>query len=318
MRVAVYHTELSRDGPGLLLRDIDRGQDAQVRAVIDVIAGAAPDILVLWSIDWDHDRRALTALADALAEAGLDLPYRHAAQPNRGLPTGLDLDGNGRSGDPEDAQGYALFTGQSGLAVLSRWPIGDGHDFSDMLWRDLPGALLPWPGAPEGVRDVLRLSSTAHWLLPIEAADERPLWLGAFAATTPVFDGPADRNGRRNHDEIAFWSHLLDGNLPVPAPPGLIIAGHANLDPDRGEGRREAIRSLIDDPRLQDPFPPGTLTVDWKRDDLPPMRLSYVLPTQAWNVVASGVIWPDPGDPALQTVETASRHRLVWVDVERR
>ena len=27
--------------------------------------------------------------------------------------------------------------------------------------------------------------------------------------TPPVFDGPEDRNGRRNHDEIRFWADYI-------------------------------------------------------------------------------------------------------------
>ncbi|WP_246036037.1 endonuclease/exonuclease/phosphatase family protein [Aliishimia ponticola] len=302
----------------MLLRDIQRGKDAQVTAVVDVIAQASPDILVLRGIDWDLEARALDALAEVLITAGHPLPHRFTAQPNRGMPTGFDLNGNGRAGDPDDMQGYAEFTGQNGLAILSRWPIGTVTDATDMLWRDLPNALVPWPGQPDGSLDVLRLSSTAHWLAPIDAGDYGEVTIGTFAASTPVFDGEEDRNGRRNHDEIAFWAQLLDGALPYAAPADLIIAGHANLDPLRGDGRREAIRGLLDHPALQDPFPADILTVDWKRDDLEPMRLSYILPTQSWDIVASGVIWPEPGDPWLETVETASRHRLIWVDLERR
>ena len=35
IRIAYFQTELSRDGPGLLLRDLMRGEDPQVEAVID-------------------------------------------------------------------------------------------------------------------------------------------------------------------------------------------------------------------------------------------------------------------------------------------
>ncbi len=323
LRIAFWHTELSRDGPGLLYRDIRRGEDPQVAAVVEILASVAPDVVVLRGIDWDRDGLAISALAAELAEAGHDLPHSFAGKPNRGVPTGLDIDGDGWLGDPVDTQSYGLFTGQDGLAVLSRWPIAreDAHDFTPMLWRDLPGALFPWPGQPEGVEDILRLASTAHWLLPIDTRAQGRLWLGAFAATSPVFDGPEDRNGRRNHDELQFWELLLDGALPVPPPDGLIIAGHANLDPDRGEGRREAIRSLLTHPDLQDPRPKGaagTLTVDWQRDDLERMRVSYVLPSQDWEVLDSGVVWPEPDTPEAETVDTASRHKLVWVDVVRR
>ena len=34
------------------------------------------------------------------------------------------------------------------------------------------------------------------------------------------------------------------------------------------------------------------------------------------TVTGTGVVWPAPDDPFAKTVEAASRHRLVWVDVE--
>ncbi len=36
------------------------------------------------------------------------------------------------------------------------------------------------------------------------------LHLLASHPTPPAFDGPEDRNGRRNHDEIRFWNDYLD------------------------------------------------------------------------------------------------------------
>mgnify|MGYP000187483017 CR=1 FL=1 len=43
-------------------------------------------------------------------------------------------------------------------------------------------------------------------------------------------------------------------------------------------------------------------------------RVDYVLPSSEWKVLVSGVWWPGDG-PASETAATASRHRLVWVDV---
>lgn len=305
-----------------MLRDIVRGKDKQVAAVVEVITTAEPDVLVLWGIDWDAEHRGLKALVNELEDANSPLTHFFTAQPNRGQPTGFDINGNGHKHDPEDAQSFGEFTGQNGMAILSRWPIQDSEvmDFSAVLWRDLPNALLPWPGQPEHLEDVYRLASTSHWLVPIDTSDHGRVWLGSFAASTPVFDGPEDRNGRRNHDELIFWRHLLDGTLHTPAPDRLILAGHANLDPQRGDGRREAIRALLAHSALQDAKPTGAsqhLTVDWKRYDLENMRLSYVLPTKGWQIIDAGVHWPAPDSTEIAVVETASRHRLVWVDVQR-
>ncbi len=268
--------------------------------------------MVLQGIDWDYEGRTLAALSAALAQAGAPYPYRFAPRPNTGRPSGLDLNGNGRTGEAQDAIGFGRFTGQNGLAVLSRAPIAEAEviDFSALLWSDLPDARLPYPGMPEDLPVRLPLSSTAHVLVPVDSPLQGRLWLGLFAATPPVFDGPEDRNGRRNHDEVAFWSHLLDGRLDRPAPPGLIVIGNANLDPERGAGRRGAITRLLTHSGLQDPAPKGDLglaTVDFGPESAGRLRLAYLLPDRLWQIADSGMI-----------ASPAHRHRLVWVDLIRR
>lgn len=336
IRVASFNAELQRDGPGLLLRDIRRGKDPQIDAVVAVIARTAPDVLALQGFDWDYDGAALAAFADLLRTAGLDYAYLYAPRPNSGLVSGLDLDGDGRKGGPGDAQGFGRFSGQRGMAILSRFEIlrDAARDYSALLWRDVPGALLPvhddgtaFP-SPEA-QAVQRLSSTGHWVVPIRLPDGTILTLLTFQAGPPVFDGPEDRNGRRNHDEILFWRAFLDGAFG-PAPTGrFVLAGGANLDPDDSDGRREAIRALLGDARFQDPKPrsDGAAqagdqghrganaldTVDWSRPGR--MRVDYVLPSADWQVLDSGVFWPAPGVDGQDDALTASRHRLVWVDL---
>lgn len=325
LRIATFSPELTRKGPGLLLKDITDGKDAQIAAVVQVIAAARADVLLLTGIDWDHDGLALDALAARLEAAGARYPHRHASQPNSGMATALDLDSDGRTGTADDAQGFGLFTGQGGMAVLSRLPLGPVTDHSGWLWRDLPGNLMP-PAPPE-VAVVQRLSSTAHWEVPVETPGG-PLRLLAWSATPPVFDGPEDRNGRRNHDEAAFWLTRLP-------PARFVLAGDANLDPEDGEGRPEALRALI--ARAQDPRPasaggaaaardganarqrgdPALDTADWPEADGPGnLRVDLVLPSRDLTVRAAGVLWPAPGAPLAEVVAAASRHRLVWVDVE--
>ena len=85
LRIATFNTELKRDGPGLLLRDISRGKDAQLAAVVEVITAVSPDILVVQGIDWDYDTRALEAFAKALEAAGA--PYPHLFSPELPMMT---------------------------------------------------------------------------------------------------------------------------------------------------------------------------------------------------------------------------------------
>jgi hypothetical protein len=319
---------LSRDGPGLLLRDILEGE-AEVMAVAELIAEVAPDVILLTAFDYDLDGHALAAFAARVEAAGTTYPYRFAWLPNAGMATGLDLDGDGRAGRPRDAQGYGEFAGEAGMAILSRLPVdaGGSRDFSAFLWADLPGAI-----APEGTLAAQRLSSVGHWDVAVTLPDGRPVRLWAWYATPPVFDGPEDRNGRRNHDEAAFWLRYLEGTLPVvPDDVPFVLMGDANLDPLDGDGRAEALLALLEHPRLIDPLPrsdggvaaaardggvnagqrgdPGHDTTDWPDGLGEPgnLRVDYVLPSAQWRVLDAGVWWPD---------DAPVRHRLVWVDVE--
>ena len=311
LRVATYNTEAARKGPGLLLRDILKGDDPQITALIAEIASADPDILVLQGIDYDLQNAALAALADALEQFGAPYLHRFAAPPNGGLMTDLDLDGDGQTGGPGDAQGYGRFYGQGHIAILSRHPIltEEVQDFSTLLWRDLPDALLPTqdgqPFPSVGAQAIQRLSSHGHWIVPIEHPDLGRITLLTYHATPPVFDGPEDRNGKRNHDETAFWTHYLNGQFGAPPDDRFILLGDANLDPTQGDGMGTAMQNLLADPRLQDPLPDQP-TVTWEQTG--PMRVDYVLPSADWTVTAAAV---RPQNPAV------SRHSLIWVDLSR-
>ncbi|SIS53222.1 Endonuclease/Exonuclease/phosphatase family protein [Roseivivax lentus] len=275
-----------------------RAEDADLAAALAGIEALDADILLLTDIDYDHGLAALSALNDRLAE-----PYPHlfARLPNTGMPTGRDLDGNGALAEPRDAQGYGWYGGEGGMAVLSRLPLSLIWEGSAMLWQDVPDTRMP-PDDPG--RGIQRLSTAAHWMLRAGDGAEA-LTLMMFHATPPVFDGPEDRNGARNHDEIMLWRHLLDGRLPVAPPEGrFVVLGHANLDPVRGAGRRQAISALLDDPRLRDPHP-GAPTSLWP-ETLGALRLSYVLPSRDLVLQGAGLRPP---------AEATGPHGAVWIDV---
>jgi hypothetical protein len=202
----------------------------------------APDVILLTGFDYDLDGHALAAFAARIEAAGADYPHRFAYAPNAGMATGLDLDGDGRRGGPRDAQGYGEFAGQGGMALLSRLPVdaGASRDFSAIplarpAGRD-PARRDP-AGAPDSGCRPSPLGRRAE--LP---DGRRAMRLWAWHATPPVFDGPEDRNGRRNHDEAAFWLRYLEGALPVaPDRAPFVLLGDANLDPVDGDGRPEAL-----------------------------------------------------------------------------
>lgn len=304
----------------MLLRDILSGSDPQVLATIAVIDAVEPDVLLLLDVDHDAGGAALDAFAERLGPA---YPHRVTLPPNSGRPTGFDLDGDGRTWRARDAHGYGLFSGDGGMALLSRYPIGGVRDFTDALWRDLPGNAATGV-TPAHALETLRLHSVAAWDIEVLTA-AGPLRILASHASAPVFDGPEDRNGLRNADELRFWALYLDGWSPdgtAFAGDRFAVMGTFNVDAARGEGRRDGLRSLLDHPRLQDPVPRrpggGTETADWEDAGPGALRVDYILPERSLEVTGSGVLWP--GDTPLlgispQEAAAASDHRLIWVDL---
>ncbi len=327
--------------------------DPQIAAVISVIQKVRPDIILINEIDYDADGVALGLFVDALGKGGapIDYPHTFLAPTNTGEPSGVDLTGDGRRNGPGDAYGYGRFPGQYGMALLSRYPIDQAASstFQNLLWRDFPDAILPIKedGSPfpsVQAHATARLSSKSHWDVLIETP-EGQLRIFASHPTPPVFDGPEDFNGKRNHDEIRFWEEYLQGT-PLSSDNGLrvydgtpfVILGDLNADPKDGDGRVEALASLLAHPLVHDPSPrslgavaageaqggantlhngdPALDTADWNDERGPGnLRVDYALPSQSFRVTDAGVYWPAPGDTDYALLE-ASDHRLVWVDVE--
>jgi len=317
LRVAYFHSGLGRDGPGLMLRALTVRPEAQSTAALDVMAAAGADILVLGDLDWDHGLAGLRALQAGLAERGRTYPYFAFPQPVSGIDSGFDLDGDGRLREPEDGLGYGRFTGDNGVAVLSMLPLGAPKLHHETLWaehRSLTGLV------PKGAETVLPLATSALW--EVEVAG---FTLLVFALTAPVFDGPEDRNGKRNQDQIAF---LMTQAETLSRP---LLTGRINLDPLDGDGFRDTAQALLTSPRLQDPMPrsaggeampnpsghqgdPGLDTVNWS-DGPGALRVDYILPSRQVEISASGVLWPANGAPLSETGEEAGQNRLVWVDI---
>lgn len=286
---------LTRDAPGLLLRDVLERESSVVR-IANAIAEAEADIVVLTRFDFDASGITLRAFAELVGQG-----FEHGLQlrSNAGVPTGLDLDADGRLAEPEDAQAYGRFPGQEALALLSRFPIlsDEAHGYNAELWRDMPDTLM-MPTDPGW--DIQRLSSGGHWTVPIHVPDgetTRTVTILAGHAGPPVFDGPEDRNGRRNRDELRLWTRIL----AVTDPPFVFMA-NTNLDPERGEGDRDAMAAFLRQDLLRDPLP-GQVTAHWSRPG--PMRVSYILPSAGVEVHAARV-WPVIED---------QQHSLITMDL---
>ncbi|MCT4607799.1 MAG: endonuclease/exonuclease/phosphatase family protein [Pelagimonas sp.] len=285
LRIATWHGDFSRKGPGLMLHDLLKKPPD-----LSPIKALSPDILLLTDIDYDAGLVTLRTLSDQIGP----YPYLLSQRPNRGLPTGRDIDGDGRLGEPEDAQGFGNFSGQGGMALLSRYPLTLLEDHSPLLWKDAPDSQI---ARTDPAYDVQRLSSSGHWAVQVDSPLGQ-ITLLTLTATPPVFDGPEDRNGRRNRDEVLFWHHHLPQH-----PEPVILLGNFNLDPKRSDGLRAAASKVLSAPRLQDPLPDQP-TVTW--DGTGPMRVSYVLPDSRFQVTQAGV------QPALPDL---GPHGLVWVTI---
>lgn len=295
----------------MLLRDILRGTE-EVSHVVETIVSHAPDIIVLQSIDYDAQGAAVGALSDLISSGGLDLPYIFVPVTNTGMPTGIDIDGDGRSNAPRDAQGYGRFPGQASIAILSRYPISkdDVLNFSDVLWRDAASETDLTSLIPEEAISLQRLASVSLAAIPIVYPNGR-IWILSHHATPPVFDGPEDRNGYRNADENRFWlEQLAEGFINEP----YVLAAQMNVDPQRGEGHHDVIDEVLSSPYFVDPMQnwpaQDNHSVTYKISGPGKLRASYVLPSPELRLVEAGM------SEDLAADETHSRHRLVWIDVE--
>lgn len=363
LRVATYNTSLYDERNGGLVERLAAG-DPEARRIAAVLQRVRPDVVLLNEFDYDPAGRAADLFQRRYLEVAqpgggepLRYPYRYLAPVNTGVPSGLDLDRNGVAGGDgrergNDAWGYGLHPGQYGMLVLSRYPIDlDAvRTFQHLKWSAMPGAHAPVdpasgaPWYPPQVWSQLRLSSKSHWDVPI-ATPAGIVHLLAAHPTPPVFDGPENRNGWRNFDEIGLWARYLSpGPHPwlcddrgrcggLPADASFVIVGDLNADPVDGDGVPGAIAQLLRHPRVNAGVVPRSAgaaeraahyglpregDVRSHTGDFGPqggtLRLDYVLPSRDLRVLDAGVFWPSADSPAAD-LATASDHHMVWLDL---
>jgi hypothetical protein len=351
VRVATFNASLNRAAAGELVADLSTPDDAQAREVAEVVQRVRPDVLLV--NEFDHDPAAVDLFRDNYLERGqngaepIEYPHAFTAPVNTGVPSGFDLDNDGTVGGGNDALGFGEFPGQYGMLVLSRFPVDTAavRTFQHYLWKDLPGARLPAGFyAPEELA-VLPLSSKSHWDVPVRIG-ERTLHVLAAHPTPPTFDGPEDRNGLRNADEIAFWRHYVQPGEQADAlyddagrRGGLggrerfVILGDHNSDPFDGDSLPGAAQQMLTAHRVVDPAPasdgaaeaanaghagdPRLDTADFAEPEPGNLRVDHVLPSHPLDVVGSGVFWPVAADP-LARLNDASDHHATWVDLRMR
>jgi endonuclease/exonuclease/phosphatase family metal-dependent hydrolase len=359
LRIATYNSSLNDDA-GQLVARLEAG-DPRARDAAAILQRVRPDIVLINEFDRDPEGRAATLFHDrylARSQAGdppLDYPYRHAGEVNTGVASGLDINGDGKVEGPNDAWGFGHHPGQFGMLLMSRYPIDRSRlrEFRALRWSSLPGALRPRhadgrPFHPDSVWMALRLSSKAHWDVPVETP-LGPIHVLASHPTPPVFDGPENLNGRRNFDELRLWKHYLNageqawlcddqgrcGGLPPTS--AFVLLGDLNADPTDGDTLPGAVQQVLEHPRvLRYPAPRSEGGAAAARSDAGPakrgdpalhtaafsrrtgnIRVDYVLPSVELEVLSSGVFWPTEDQAEARWLKS-SDHRLVWIDVRSR
>ncbi len=371
VRFATFNASLYGQRADEVAQRLAAGDDTQARTEAEIIQRVRPDVLLLNEVDFDEAGKLIETFQKKYLAVGqnfsqspdgpaepIEYSYRYFAPCNTGVASGHDLDRNGQvrteAGSVEyggDCWGFGQYPGQYGMVVLSKYPIqtDDIRTFQNFRWQDMPGALLPddletreaqdWYN-PETLRQ-FPLSSKSHWDLPI-AIGERTIHILVSHPTPPTFDGPEDRNGCRNHDEIRFWADYIGDdsigksaagyiyddagqNGGIKSDASFVIMGDLNGDPNDGQGTA-GISKLLASPALASGPPPESQGAveqaklqggvnashvgDPRHDTLDAadkegpgnLRLDYVLPSKDLKVVASGVFWPQNTDTTFKLV----------------
>ncbi len=364
IRFATFNSSLNRSKAGALLAELKRPDSRQAQKVAAIIQHLRPDVLLLNEFDYTPEGEAVSAWQTnylGRGQAGQQpilYQYIYTAPVNTGVPSGVDLNRDDQADGPQDAFGFGRFPGQYGMVVLSRFPILQQkiRTFRKLKWRDMPQAHLPLDpqtGAawltPQA-QELFRLSSKSHWDVPIQLPGRTVHFLASHP-TPPVFDGPEDRNGKRNHDEIRLWADYIrskstpylrddqDISGGLAATADFVIAGDLNADPHDGDSFGRAIWQLLNHPRVNATFTPSSEgakeasklqgranqtqtgkpehdTADFNDRSTGNLRIDYVLPSTSLPIVSSGVFWPAQGEPGHDWID-ASDHRLVWIDIRR-
>ncbi len=363
VKVATFNAALNRSEKGALLQELLSDEKSmQLTYVAEIIQRVQPDILVLQEFDYDEEDRALRIFEEKYLSVSqndaepIDFPYFYLPETNTGYNSGEDLDNDGKYNGPGDAFGYGAFPGQYGFLILSKYPIvlQEIRTFQHFLWKDMPDALLPiYPESGDSYFNksdlaVFRLSSKNHVDVPVLVGKDT-IHILASHPTPPVFDGPEDRNGKRNHDEIRLWADYISGDGKVsylyddkgkkgalPTNAKFVICGDQNADPFDGDSYQGAIRQLLEHPKVHAGLVDGKIvpsskggienaknmeaghrgnpafdTAGWG------LRVDYVLPSANLNIKDSGVFWPKSKKKYayLTAPKASSDHRLVWVEI---
>lgn len=328
----------------------------QIAGIAEIIQRVRPDIILLNEFDYMPREKGVQVFLDKYlgqSQNGLQpISYEHIyySTVNTGKPSPFDLNRDGKAtGRGNDAWGFGWYHGQYGMMILSKYPIDEQsvRTFQNFLWKDMPDHHVPKVPDADGnptdknwysdeVMEQFPLASKSAWDVPVNV-NGKTIHLVVSHPTPPSFDGPENRNGMKNYDEIRLVhdylspekaGYIYDDNGTkggLPASESFVIMGDLNAGPGSG-GVDGAIEQLLEHPRVHDPKPVskgGSLhspdmdgseyhTAAWRK------RIDYVLPSKDLTVKDTGIFWPIKGEPGYRLMserEASSDHRLVWLDL---
>lgn len=362
IRFASFNISFYRSKAGELKQELSDGTSAKPKKIAEIIQRVRPDVILLNEFDYDAAGKGIdgfqTNYLGISQNGNLPIHYRYAFSDavNTGVDSKQDLDSDGSKNTANDAFGFGNFPGQYGMVVLSKFKIPKTkiRTFRNFLWKDMPSRLVPrnndqQPFYSPEVMELFRLSSKSHWDIPIRTQGKTIHFLVAHP-TPPVFDGPEDRNGCRNHDEIKFFSDYVtegmskyiyddNGQKGGLSPTELfVIAGDMNADENDGDSTANAACLLTNNPRINNSNPPKSSggkyysqtqggvnlkqkgnaefdTSDFGDSNVGNLRLDYCLPSANLKMKSSGVFWPKPSESGANLID-ATDHRLVWLDLQ--
>jgi hypothetical protein len=304
VRFSTFNASLNRFFEGQLAIDLSTPNNQQAKNVAETIQRYRPDVLLINEFDfWSTDpQRPVDLFRDNYLEvsqngaAPIEYPYSFIAPSNTGIHSGFDLNNFGgivstplAPGYGDDAFGFGEFPGKFGMVVYSKYPINRDavRTFRLFKWKDMPGNLLPTPFYSPDEVAIFRLSSKSHWDVPITIGKKTVHFLVSHP-TPPVFDGPEDRNGRRNNDEIRFWADYItpgqrsgyiydDDGVDGGLQPGelFVIAGDQNSDPLDGDSIPGSIQQLLDHPLVNTKTTPSSLGGPWASETQDALNLNH-------------------------------------------
>jgi len=324
----------------------------QIKNIAEIIQINSPDIILLNEFDnQDDNHQALKSFIKNYlnksqnGQKAINFPYFYQGPVNTGVNSGLDINGDGEKGKlPDDGFGYGHFPGHFGMVLLSKYPIDFDNirSFQYFKRHDMPNALMPMdpvtnePWYSQEVWQALRLSSKSHWDVPVNV-DGKTIHILASHPTPPVFDGPEDRHGTRNHDEIRFWHDYIspekssyiyddkDRQGGLKNKESFVILGDLNATTVDGNAIKAGIASLLGSDKIQDANPQSQAGEKHSPDNVHGkhhtafwrMRVDYVLPSvSGLTIKDSGVFWPLKTDDNYRLIKdrkASSDHRLVWL-----